>query len=282
MSAGFNMTIPSAAAIRLWSVTTLIDEALGKSYGLVRHIETEAIATTIDQLGIVSKIVAEATRDDAVEYVRSARWRAGEAARNRGTAFHTAAQALALGTTPLVEPHIRPYVDQLERWLDAYQPEFLMAESPVYCPSYEYAGTLDGTMRLGGAPLPFLFDYKTTEHSPTSEKSRPPFPEVALQMCAYSRAELVGLLAERHYEQGKRYYAFDPTKKHEPMPEVNREIALAIVVSPYDCIAVPTRIGDDVWEAFRTVVRCAYWKIETARSLFGHPFEAPPVQAAAV
>jgi hypothetical protein len=150
-----------------------------------------------------------------------------------------------------------------------------MVEAPVYNATEGYAGTTDGILKLEGRP--FLFDYKTTEHPPTKE-SRPPYGEVALQLCAYAHATEVGVLSEQRYSGYRRYYLYDPTAKHEVLPEADTDWALAIIVSPYDCRAVPTRIDEPVWQAFLNVKEVARFQTELAakRELFRPPFEAPP------
>jgi hypothetical protein len=114
-----------------------------------------------------------------------------------------------------------------------------------------------------------VFDVKTTEHAPDSGRSRPPFPEVSLQLTAYRRAELVGVLSEQRYASGKRYYVFDPDATHEPMPETDG--AVCLVVSPFDYQLVPVRTDDVVWRAWRHVMEAARWQVETSRNVFGPP-----------
>ena len=110
----------------------------------------------------------------------------------RGTDVHKAAEQLALGVIPEVEPEIEPYVEQYRRFLEDFQPEFVMAEAPVYSKTYGFAGTLDAVAKIDGKQV--VVDMKTTAHGPNSGKSRPPFAEVALQLTLYRRAELVGLV----------------------------------------------------------------------------------------
>jgi hypothetical protein len=102
---------------------------------------------------------------------------------------------------------------------------------------------------------------------------RPPYPEVALQLCAYSRCTEVGVMSEQRYAGGKRYYLYDPEAKHEPMPGVDG--ALCIVVSPDDCFAVPVRIDDSVWATWMSVIKCAGWTLRGQSDLFGPPLPAP-------
>jgi len=195
------------------------------------------------------------------------RWATSRKAAARGTDIHKAAEQIALGVTPEIEDDVLPYVEHYTAFLNEFKPKFLMSEAPVYSPTHGYAGTSDGIMEIDGKTV--IFDLKTTAHAPDSGRARPPFGEVALQMCAYSRAEEVGLLSEMRYAGGKRYYIYDPAAKHEPMPKVDG--ALCIVISPYDLMAVPVRIDDEVWRSFRHVMEAARWQVATSRNVFGPP-----------
>jgi hypothetical protein len=261
--------IESVAALRLWSVTTLLKDGLGTGEGLVRWGRGQVAEIALDKRATIDAMIADSGREAAVKWLVGQSYEWVDRARVRGTDVHKAAEAMALGLEPPeLAPEqravIRPYVEQLARWFDKWQPTFLLAEAPVYNVSRAYAGTCDGVMELQGRRL--IFDYKTTEKGPDAN-SRPPWPEVALQLCAYSRAEMVGLISEQRYDgRSRRYYLFDPTSHHEPMPEVDG--ALAIVISPYDCFAQPTRIDDEVWEAFLHTLACATFQTQTSRDVF--------------
>lgn len=263
---------------KLWSVTTLIGDGLGKGEGLIRWSVRQTAETAIDKRKTVATMLEESGREAAIKWLCESRFQTSERAKLRGTDVHAVAEALALGLAPPeIAPEqravIKPYVDQLTRWLDRWKPTYLLAEAPVYNLTHRYAGTCDGIMELEGRR--FIFDYKTTEYPPDGDKARPPWPEVALQLCAYARAEYVGVISEQRYDgRSKRYYLFDPTSQHEPMPPVDG--ALCIVISPYDCFAQPVRIDDEVWETFLYVQECARWQTETSRDVFrGGVLDAP-------
>ena len=251
--------------LRLWSVTTLIKMGLGTGEGLIRWGNNEIAAAAIDKRGSLERRLQEDGREETIRWLAGHRFRKSEKAKVRGTDVHAIAEKLALGIDPgPIAPDLAPYVDQLSRWLRKWQPRFLMAECPVYNVSRRYAGTCDGLMELGGRTV--IFDYKTTDKGPEAN-SRPPYSEVALQLAAYARAELVGVLAEQRYSDGKRYYLYDPTVEHEPMPPV--DAALCIVISPFDCFAVRVSIDEEVWAAFRAVQSAARFQSETVRRIFG-------------
>ena len=215
--------------------------------------------------------LAQADQAAAIKVLTDARWQSSSKAAARGTDLHKAAEQLALGVTPEVADDVLPYLEQYQRFLATYKPEFLLAEAPVYNPTYGYAGTLDGIVRIAGRDL--VTDIKTTAHAPDSGKSRPPFPEVALQLTAYRQAEWVGLLSEMRYASGKRYYLYDETATHQPMPETDG--AICVVISPHDFMVVPVRTDDETWRHFRHVMECARWTVSVSRNVFGPPITAP-------
>jgi hypothetical protein len=257
-------------ARNLWSVTTLIKLGLGTSPALVNWAVRTTAEYAIDNQAAWAPL-ATADRDAAVKVLSDARWQKSGKAAARGSDVHRAAEQLALGVDADVEEHIFPYVQQYRRFLETHAPAFQMAEAPVYNLTQHYAGTTDGIMAIAGRVV--IFDLKTTDKAPDA-KTRPPYPEVALQLAAYSRAELVGLLSEKREFNYARYYVFDPAAHHEPMPVVDG--AICIVISPFDCRVIPIRIDDEIFRAFLHVRECARWSVDTSRRVIG-----PEITAAA-
>lgn len=261
--------------LRLWSVTTLLKLGLGTSDPLVNWAVKTTAEYAIDHRSAWASL-AEEDRDGALELLTKARYRKSGKASARGTDLHKAAEQLALGLAPEVEPEILPYVEQFRRFLTEHEPEFVMSEAPVYSPTRFYAGTCDGIVVLDGQRL--VFDIKTTEHGPDSGRSRPPYGENALQLVAYRRAEIVGVLAEQRYASGKRYYLYDPDSQHEPMPETDGAIVLTI--SPHDYVITPVRTDDEVFRCFLAVREAARWQVDISSRVFGPQISAPVRQAA--
>jgi len=259
-----------AEPLRLWSVTTLLKLGMGTGDALVNWAVKTTAEYAIDQRASWAAL-AESDRDGALELLTKARYRKSGKASARGTDLHKAAEQLALGIAPEVEPEILPYVEQYRRFLVEHEPEFLMSEAPVYSPGRFYAGTCDGIMVLEGQRL--LFDLKTTEHAPDSGRSRPPYGEAALQLCAYRRAEVVGVISEQRYASGRRYYLYDPEAAHEPMPETDG--AAVITISPFDYTITPARTDDEVFKCFLAVREAARWQVDVSSRVFGPQISAP-------
>lgn len=248
----------------LWSATTLIKEAFGTGKGLVEwNVKTVAEAA-YDKHKTLSAFVEDGDRDGAVKWLRDARWTKTHAAAARGTELHVAAEALALGKPVEVQEHIQPYLDQYREFLKDFQPEFLLAEAPVYNLTAGYAGTLDGVAKIQGRPV--VIDIKTTDKGPDA-RSRPPYPEVALQLCLYRNAELVGLLSEKREINYRRYYVLKPEDHTEPMLETDG--AVCVVISPVDYMVVPVDTGPRIWKACLHMIENARFQTEISKTVFG-------------
>lgn len=265
----------------LVSATTLIKDALGTSRGLVVHGKKTIAGIAYDKGKLLEAYREEDDREGAIKWLLDQEWAGLAGAQARGTVIHKIAEAFHLGVAPPeYEAFLDPFVKQYIRFLDDFKPEFLMAEAPVYNRRYAYAGTLDGIAVIEGQKV--VVDIKTTAHGPNATddrgnpKARPPFPEVALQLCLYRRAESVGLLAERKEVHYRRYYVIDELAHLEPMPETDGGVC--VVVSPEDYLVVPVDTGEKVWRYCRAVIQTAKFQTEYAKTVFG-PTLQPKVAA---
>ena len=260
----------------LVSVTTLIKDALGTSQALVNWAVNTTAAAAFDRHKILWQFIEDDDREGAIKWLKDQRWqKTGEAAA-RGTDVHRVAEALHLGEVVEYDEAIEPYVVQYRRFLEEFEPEFLLAEAPCYNRSFAYAGTLDGVAVIDGKPV--VVDLKTTAHGPDSGKSRPPFAETAIQLTLYRNAEHVGLLADRKEIQYRRYYSLteEAEANLEPMPAT--EGGVVVVVSPFDYLVVPVDTSERIWKACRHVIQVAKFQTETSKAVFG-PSIAPQVAA---
>lgn len=268
-----------AESLSLWSATTLISNGLPKPalVGWAAKMTAEYALEHLDAL----KQLADSDRDGALKLLTGARFAKNSRAAARGTDVHTALEQIALGVVPQIDGEAAPYVDQFRRFLDEHKPEYLLAEAPVYNPEHGYAGTLDGVVQFpqpvkSGKCGPFVLDVKTTDKKKGPRVRRPPYPEVALQLTAYRRAQFVGLDAPVKVEKwSDRFYSFDPVEtRKEPMIET--EGGLCLVVSPYDYELVPIRTDEAVWQSFLHVAEAARWTLELSKAVVGKPVDVPP------
>jgi hypothetical protein len=261
---------------RLWSVTSLIGEGVPKP-ALVGWAGKVTAERAYDRLPTLGSYVEAGDRDGAIKWLTDARWETSGKAAARGTTVHGLIEQYALGNTPDVPEEMKAYDEQVRRYLDDHQPVFEAAEAPVYNLTYGYAGTMDSIQVVGGRRC--IVDCKTTDKGPDA-RSRPPYPEIALQTVAYARCELVGVSPATMREfNRRRYYIYDPELAYEPMPELDG--ALALIVSPFDYQLVPVRIDDEVWEAWGHVREVARWQLDTSRRVLGPHVTAPAKEAVA-
>ncbi|MDH4159265.1 MAG: hypothetical protein OEV62_03335 [Actinomycetota bacterium] len=261
--------------LRLYSVTSMMKLAMGNGDALLNWAVNTTAEAAYDRHNILHQFIQDGDRDGAVKWLKDQRWAKTGAAAARGTELHKAAEKLALGQQPDIPDEHAGYLEQYERFLSEHQPQFHMAEAPVYNPAAGYAGTLDAVLTIDGQTV--VADIKTTPHAPDSGRSRPPYPEVALQLCMYRRATDVGVLAEQRYASGKRYYLFNPDQHHEPMPDTDG--AVCIVVSPFDYMVVPVRTDELVWRYCRHMIEMARWSVSVSKTVLGPPITAKGVAA---
>lgn len=261
---------------RLWGVTSLLDQGLPKP-ALVYWAAQVTAARALDRRATMNAMREEgASRAEFLKFLTDARFEKSGAAKERGSALHAAAEAMALGHDADVAPEIQPYAEQYARFLAEHRPRFLMAEAPVYNATLGYAGTLDAIVELPALPDlgPMILDAKTSD-KPADAKSTPPYPDIAIQLALYKRADLVGLAPATHRKQdGSRYYAFDPELEYAPMPET-ADVALALAVFPDRYTLTPVRVDEEVWQAALAVRDVAHWTTNVAQRVFGPPFDPP-------
>lgn len=285
--------------VKLWSATSLIKLAFGISGGLNYYGQEAVAMAAVDNYRKLGRyeIDTEAVEDfktngrvdlarlsdwnDAIDWLIKQQWEGLASAANRGSEIHKVAEQLNLGATFEYDEILEPYVAQYRRFLEDFQPEFLMAEAPIYNLSAGYAGTLDAIVEIDGQKV--VMDIKTTAHGPNAKnrkgkpRSRPPFADVALQLTLYRNAELVGLLADRRELQYRRYYVLDPESQHtEPMPQTDGGVCL--VISPEDYLVVPVDTSERIWLACRHMIEVARFQAVTSKSVFG-PAIQPRVAA---
>ncbi len=256
---------------KLYSVTTILDLGVPKP-ALLNWVGRTVAEYAVDKRKAWAPL-ADEDRDAAVKLLIDSRWATTKKAADRGTAVHAAAEKVALGLEQVAE-FLPAHFEQYQRFISEHAVEFVAAEAAVVNLTYSFAGTLDNLLHIDGSPLAVL-DVKTTDKLPDA-RSRPPYPEVALQLAAYAHAERICLTPlPREEKRGKgRYYFWTEEHPQEPMPLV--EAAFVLVLSPVDYILKPVRIDQSVFDAFLHIREVARWQLETSKTAFG-PEIAPAV-----
>lgn len=235
----------------LWSVTTIISGGAPKPALLPWGIKMTAEYAVANYQRLYAMASAAAGDPDAlagiVGWLKGAPYRDRDKKADLGTLFHSIAEAHALGKPrPLITPDVAPLVAQFERFLVEWRPEFVMSEATVYHVKESYAGTLDAIAVLGGRQV--ILDYKT---------GKDVYPEVALQLAAYARAEAI--------------YIAPGTSV--PLPQIDGAVVVHVFADGYR--VVPVEIGEPVWRSFRYVREVFRWMDIVSKEVVGEPLVAP-------
>jgi hypothetical protein len=255
---------------RHWSVTTLIDLGLPKQ-ALIAWAANATADYAIENLELLRSMVELGARDEALETLKRSRFGPKKKASERGTSIHSYLERRSYGEQPAPPEGLEAHCEQVDRFLAEHNPRVHAAEAPVYSGTWSYAGTLDLILELPVYPGRLLVaDMKTTDKLPGV--SRPPYPEVALQLAAYRNAEYIGLpnSANQQYSGGRRYYVWDDEAPLAELPQCS-SIGLALIVSPADYTLTPVRIDGDVFRAFLDVRNVAMFAVETSKRVLGPP-----------
>lgn len=174
---------------KLMSVTTVIEHGIPKP-GLVHWAAIEVAKCAMDYLPRLLRARGEEARENVYQWLRRAAERRRDSAADLGTSIHDAVEASILGT-PWPEPtdEQRPFLDAFARFCDRWQPDWEASEMVVANLEHGWAGKGDAWARLilpnlGPKPILIIIDWKSGKNI---------YPEVALQLSAYARAEVAWL-----------------------------------------------------------------------------------------
>lgn len=253
---------------RYWSVTTIVG-CLDKP-ALVPWAALETSKAAINEEQAWRSRLTHEGPASAIDYLKNARFRRPKGQRSPkdlGTAVHGLCETYALtGVRPqLVDAELRPFLDQFDRFLQEFQPEYIAAEYVVFNETYGYAGQADGAAKLEGTPV--LIDYKTSRES-FDGRGRPkaPYPEVALQLAAYRYAEFAAVWRARRFQSefSRRYYLLSDEERRQGADVPKVEGGVAIFLSPDRYAVHPVRCDEAVFERFLYVQEAARWSFQMA------------------
>lgn len=285
---------PNEDDLVLWSVTTIIG-ALDKPALLYWAAEQTAEAA-IDNLATWRAMLEDRGRDEAVKWLRDARFRrpkAKLASTALGTVTHKVCEEYALtGQKPdrafvaeLVRQEGGPQVDvdaecnvvrrmlnQFDDWLHRFQPSYQATEVCVYNPTYGYAGQADAFLTIDG--VRFAADYKTSREPRDSRGNlKTPYPDqVGIQLAAYRNAEYAAVWRPRRTEKFKRrYYLLGPAERELAVPVPEVDTGLVIQITPESCESYPIQCDEPVHMAFLYVLEAFRWVQETSKTVMSDP-----------
>lgn len=225
------------------SVTSITEGGIPKPF-LIGWAAKKSAECAVDDHDLIGAMLAKKDGERmALDHVKGARFRDRDTKADRGTIVHAAVESYLAGK-PMSKDDLEERLTDARiprsmwkstagmvagamEFLFEHEPEILYSEATVYSREHSYAGTPDLVvrMRVGKSKRPVIVDYKT---------SKAIYDETSLQLCAYSRADFVGLN--------------DGTEK--PLP---REIKDGIAVRPmasgrYEPVAFA--LTDDLFDVF--------------------------------
>lgn len=232
------------------SVTTIISSGVPKKnlpYWAARSVAERAAELLAD--GTLARLLADHGGNPApiVALLKEAPWEQRDAAADRGSRVHDAAERAVLRASAGLldeeapDPDVAPYLDQWRRWCRDYGVEFWAAEAPVFSRRFGYAGTADAIVERDGRR--YLVDYKTNEKGL--------YPEVALQLSAYAHADFIGL----------------PDGTEHPMPELAGALAVNLQRDQYVVWELDRELLARHFHGFLCAFGVAEWSLYDAREL---------------
>lgn len=276
---------------RYWSVTTIVG-ILG-SEAIKWWIAEKVARAAVESRETWQAMERENGTAEAVDWLKRARFRPprGELTdADFGTEVHNLCERFVIdGIRPTPSPDVFHHpkdleraglcLDQFSRWLDDFQPVFEAAEVTVYNRTYGYAGQADTFLSI--EDVRFVGDYKVSKE-PFDKKGKPKpiYPETALQLVAYARAELAAVWRPRRFESfRRRYYLLSREENAAAVAVPATTHGLGLKITPEYVHAYPLAIDDEVWASFLYILEGARWQFETSKRVVGEPLVSPKAAA---
>lgn len=190
------------------------------------------------------------------EILRTARNKVRDESAVRGTDLHRILQYVVSGAAVDIPEHLHRPAQALRGWVDAWDAQPVLVETPVASITHHYAGRLDLVADLNDGHR-WLLDLKSGSGI---------YADHVVQLAGYRGAEV----------------HLDADGNQHPMPRVDRVGCIHLTVD--DATLKPVDCGREAWTAFLAAQRVAAWAWACdARWRQGWPVHAavhPPVRAA--
>ena len=259
---------------RYWSVTTILS-ALPKD--ALKWWAARVVAEfAVDR----SKTWFTMERGEAIEWLKREPLRYTNKRANVGSAIHEAAEAFVLQRPMKGDfgEEERQAIGHFIGWVSLLEVKFVATEFQVYNRTQKYAGTGDAiveipyarlldlahgnpalvpwTPREGREVVTLIVDYKS---GGDVEEGKGIYPEVALQLAAYAKAEFIGL----------------PNGREVPIPELDGAAALHVQAKGWRFVPVDA-LREEVFTSFLYVREVFRWREELSKEVLGTALEPDP------
>lgn len=230
-------------------VTSILEGGIPKPF-LIGWAAKMTAECAVDKHALVGQMIEADGERAAIDYLKSSRYRNMGTKADRGTIVHAAIEAYLdgkpMGKSDLEERLAEERVPRpmwkatagmvagAMEFLFEQEPEVLYSEATVYSREHSYAGTADllVKMRVGKSKRPVVVDFKTSPRI---------YDETSLQLCAYARADFVGLNDGTEKPMPKGIVdgiavRLTPTGKYEP-------VAFALTDDLYDVFLAARQVA---------------------------------------
>lgn len=252
---------------KLRRVTTILSQGSTKGDVLSLWAANLVAETALDNLPrLVAASLYPEQRAEMYDWLRRVPTRKKDERADIGSAVHRIIEAHVLEEPipdELIEnPDMAPYLDNFLRFVEEWQVTFEASEMVVGNRTTGYAGTLDYLLRspLIAARLEVPADAVLMGDTKTGGELdvKGVYPEAALQMSAYRKAEVAWL------RDGSTV----------PMPETH-STGVVLHLRPEGYRLIPVVCGDEVFAAFRIVQQAAGWVSGLSKTVVGEPLSLP-------
>lgn len=234
------------------------------------------------------------TRAEAVQWLKQEPLRFTNERANYGKAIHAATEAIVL-QTPVRRGEFSDEeaqaIGHFFDFVETLRPRYLLTEGSVYNRTHKYAGTLDSVVEIPyglllelahGNPLlvpweprddrdvvTLILDTKT---GGDVAEAKGVYPEVALQLAAYARAEFVGAVNGQEHPI--------PLLDGAAVLHVNatgwRIVPVNIGQDPRLPLPEGEKLDDEVFRAFLFVREVFRWREVVSKNVLGTPLQPDP------
>ena len=219
---------------REYPSVTSVRNLAGMPHPLAQWRTNQVIERAMTEYPTLGRMLGDSTPEATATWLRQAANKERDKAANLGTRVHDAA---AEGKTlDKVGADVAPFLLQYRRWIADSGVEIICVEKQVFNLSVGYAGTFDMLGRMPKTGEVWLIDLKTGKGT---------YPEHALQLEAYARAEFVGeddILDLR---------------STEALRSVKGRAVLHLRPDGWTFKVIPA--SDNTWVAFRGLLAFARW-----------------------
>lgn len=230
---------------------------LDKSGPLIGWAKRITAEFSVDHLEWVTQSVSLVGREQTVNAIKSRAQAEKDAGAALGSRIHALMEAVFRGHHPELTPEELPYIEAGKRWRAEYRPELVSLEQAVLNVTDGWGGTFDVIAKIGGQT--WLIDIKTNKGSTYKGIYTGVYPETALQMAAYSRAEFIAKVGDP-----KRYR----------FPHIDRFAVLHLRPdAPYEkgYRLIEYDVTDTEYDAFRAALVLNNWRHDREKVVVGEP-----------